>query len=292
MNRLNLRLTALLAVVVLLGLGWAARPAAAADTVQAMYSTDQNMSVAEVNDLRLAVNNVYDFDAANAIPSPGAVQVFAYADINQLAQMQYQVHLTDGTIDASVGVDKFALDWQHGQIGCSSPGYVWIDRASTLWQQDRAFRFKLLSHEMFHMVQHQLSHTDNASRVTAQAKANWITWITEGSAEYMGYQAGIYAGVYNANQVRAQWHAGAKAATVRLNMTATTAGQANAGANFWGLSVTAVDYLVTHNGGQQALLNYFSAMGQGMGWRQAFQSAFGVTPFDFYKQFEAYRASL
>ena len=70
----------------------------------------------------------------------------------------------------------------------------------------------------------------------------------------------------------------------------------------WALSLLAVDWLVDH-AGERSLIEYYRLLPRGDAddvdhepgagsWEAAFEQAFGLTPDDFYEQFEAYRTEL
>ena len=88
-----------------------------------------------------------------------------------------------------------------------------------------------------------------------------------------------------------------------LRQLETQQGWAEAGnTHSWPLGLLAVDWLVEH-AGERSLLEYVRSLPRGQpdtrdyepragSWEAAFEQAFGLTPDDFYEQFEAYRTGL
>ena len=95
----------------------------------------------------------------------------------------------------------------------------------------------------------------------------------------------------------------AREAEAPLRQLETNQGWVEAGDDHsWALSLLAIDWLVDH-AGERSLIEYYRLLPRGDAddvdyepgagsWEAAFEQAFGLTPDDFYEQFEAYRAEL
>jgi hypothetical protein len=128
-------------------------------------------------------------------------------------------------------------------------------------------------------------------------------WLTRGDAHYAraAFKAGTGATSYD-EEFRLRT-AAAHESSATLRQIATLEGWQTAGnSESLALSLLAVDWLVMH-AGERSLLEYVRLLPRGDAgdddhepragsWEAAFEQAFGLTPDDFYDQFETYRATL
>ena len=117
-------------------------------------------------------------------------------------------------------------------------------------------------------------------------------WLLEGSAEMVGYRVAVdrrlfpsYASVL-AGQISSAKQIGTPLSSLQTYDEAQIP-------NVYGLFSVAVDHLVTvAPGGLPALTAYYSGLGAGMVWQDAFRAAFGLSIDAYYANFAAYRAGL
>lgn len=128
-------------------------------------------------------------------------------------------------------------------------------------------------------------------------------WLSSGSREYAGtvYRAASGPTSYRVEVQRRVERVRRSPATLRE--IADDAGWDEAGnATSWALSFLAADWLARH-AGEQALFHYARLLPRGEpdraeyepgagSWEAAFEQAFGLTPDEFYRRFESYRAAL
>ena len=115
-------------------------------------------------------------------------------------------------------------------------------------------------------------------------------WLGDGISDYTSYAYRAATGVDTLEQIRSGEIARARRATVPLSSLETYAVVETAG--YWetrALGFLAAERLVAL-AGEPALFAYYEALPDAADWREAFATAFGVTPAAFYADFEAYRA--
>ncbi len=135
-------------------------------------------------------------------------------------------------------------------------------------------------HELFHIFQQRLSGISVSGAPIGDVYALGPEWLTEGSAQVMACLC--------TRQLIA--HMRRVPRSIALSAAAPTIGRFQISSNdFWALSEAGSGYLVRNLGGFAALRAYYSYLGQGMAWSDAFASAFGITIDEFYADFEAYR---
>ena len=177
--------------------------------------------------------------------------------------------------ELGVGVSGLRIRFGHDRVECG--GYL----AKTVYLNDICFRS--LAHEYVHALQEELTRRN-------EREDDEPAWLTEGTAEYWSeqYKAwrrnGSYEdGLHNSVIPRARR---ATAPLSRLwNYNALLAQT-----NGYALAHLAVDWLVNH-AGEEALLTHYAQPGQSA-WTSRFKSAFGLSPGEFYEEFEAYRAKV
>ena len=141
-------------------------------------------------------------------------------------------------------------------------------------------------HEYFHVLQDALAR-----------RGSGPAWLVEGSASWA---AVIYRGVTSRELTlpeRLDLELGSSiSSTIRADLPALM--DLERGVTFYSyggagyhLGFVAADWLVDHSS-EQALFDFYSALGPGRSWRRAFESAFGVAVDDFYGEFERYRAEV
>ena len=178
--------------------------------------------------------------------------------------------------ELGVGVSELRIRFGHDRVECG--GYL----ARTVYLND--FCFSALAHEYAHALQAELA-------VRAQREEPWAgqpAWLTEGTAEYWSkrYEARQHHLGYE-NTVQDIVIPSARSVTAPLSRL-WTYDALLAQTHGYSLSHLAVDWLVNH-AGEEALFTYYAQPGQSA-WTSRFKSAFGLSPSEFYEEFETYRA--
>ena len=115
-------------------------------------------------------------------------------------------------------------------------------------------------------------------------------WLRIATESYTDHAYRVLAGWYTLERIRNEqiWRAGWTAAPLSSLQTRADADAADAGAAY-ALGFLAAERLVAL-AGEPALFAYYGALPGAASWREAFETAFGLTPAAFYADFEAYRA--
>jgi hypothetical protein len=150
---------------------------------------------------------------------------------------------------------------------------------------------KIAVHEAFHVLQSELAGDGSLNGGFDDLPRAGPRWISEGSAELVGYSAIADARLTSMSSVRADWAQRARSSPVTLQRLAILRGQFEAGSNAWGIMPLAVERLAGEGGGPK-LLSYFEAIGRGQPWEAAFAAVFGKSVDAFYAEFDAYRRGL
>lgn len=181
-----------------------------------------------------------------------------------------------------------------GTWGVAGLGQPWgfVVNAS-LWSEDRRHGLGpvgVMAHEWFHYLQMHLP-----GRITTHVSPQWIV---EGGASWSGnYGVRIADGEMTFEQSRAQQKEGAARTSVTLKLAETKAGTWH----YW-LGTLAHDLLAIRSG-DDAPIEYFRQLHpQSVGperrwqrspnWEETFSNVYGLTPSQFYDEFEAWRAEL
>ena len=172
-----------------------------------------------------------------------------------------------------VGVPDLRIRFGHDRVECG--GYA----SKTIYLNDPCFGS--LAHEYVHALQHELARRNGRENTEP-------VWLTEGAAEYWSeqYRAWQYFRSYEhvlENVIASR----ARAATAPLSRL-WTYDALLAQTHGYALSHLAVDWLVNH-AGEEALFTYYAQPGQSS-WTSRFKSSFGLSPSEFFEEFEAYRA--
>jgi hypothetical protein len=168
-------------------------------------------------------------------------------------------------------------------VGMSTSHALVLYTGSDGWLRAAPFdRVHVVVHEYMHVVQQEL----------AGERTDAPLWIDEGSAEYVGFQTVIDAGLVSASDVESY-----NAANVvfgpnlpPLSDVERAVDYQSQPSNVYGLAYLAVKQLVADR--PSSLRRYYERLGRGDTWRAAFQSAFRINPRDFYDAFEASRPEI
>ena len=148
------------------------------------------------------------------------------------------------------------------------------------WTQSRTYRYLVIGHEYFHIVQAGLRGTP-ASRGTP-------LWLSEGSAEYFG--ALVFArktgtDYSNLRDLYIRDVAGVTESLLALESGGRFSQIAN---DSYPLAMLAFEYLIKDKG-WKAVVDYYRAIGRRQEWQGAFTQAFGTPYESFAGAFESYR---
>ncbi len=144
-----------------------------------------------------------------------------------------------------------------------------------------------IAHEMFHLLQRRLVGHSLERKVFDRGP----DWIIEGSAQVVSYEL-----MGNINACDAQrlgfdyWRTDASVGGALLSEL--DGFDAHQKPKFFSVASWAMDYLIrTTPDGEKAVINFYSEIGEGKSWQDAFLSAFGISVEDFYHDFEKIQSS-
>lgn len=180
--------------------------------------------------------------------------------------------------------------WTSGySIAVGGPGFVSVYWAAADFQQGAPLDIqKILAHEVFHALQAQLDHLNEATTPPDVVRTSGPVWLNEGAAEYIGYRVAADTGFQAYSTSLAQQKSCARQFGVPLDQLQTYAQPQS-----YCLFEVAVDHLVAEAPGDvNGLINYYKALGAGTAWPEAFKLAFGKSVEDYYTDFATYRAKL
>ena len=244
------------------------------------------------DDVRLGVSTGDAFFRRIGAPDTWRYDYWADSDANALAALwptlgtgnnAYTAHLVFVTLGATAVAD-------HDQVLHRTEGpYVGPAHGPSA----------IPIHELFHTVQNALlGPYQSTGAPVDEIKPGGPAWLREGTADYMGADALIDAGLFPGVSSISALHAG-KAytathayASIPLDAVATQASllQSPTSSAVYPLGWLATEVLIADTS-PEAILEFYRRVGQGTPWPTAFQDVFGRTIDAFYAEFAAARAT-
>jgi cobalamin synthase len=206
------------------------------------------------------------------------VTVFVSTDAAWLAQHQCGFYGRTGDCVAST-----QTAYEQGNSSGNGPRAVFVNWKSDNFQAPSPtwIRQKIVAHEVFGMFEHQLDHQDG------DPGPYWLYW---GAQEMIGYRVAADRNLQPYANTLITLHNAEKMLGYPPSEIATNASYDLVG-HYWLAGVA--DHLVNvAPGGVRSLAAYWTALGGGAAWSDAFASAFGLTPDAFDANFADYRKGL
>lgn len=216
------------------------------------------------------------------------VTIFASTDANWLATQQCGFYGYGG--DCISGTAAFYSSGNSAAQG--GPGAVFLYWGASSWQAGAGDVQKIIAHELFHALQYQTDHLNNAgSTPFDEVRPTGPVWLDEGVPEMIAYRVAddrlllSYSAVLN-NQIAITKRIGTPLNQLeRLSQTGIP--------NVYSLFALSVDHLAkTAPGGLASVAAYYRALGAGAAWPDAFKQAFGMSVADYYANFAEFRSTL
>ncbi len=225
---------------------------------------------------------------------------WAHADIGDSGPLTVHVYSNEDhflaayTGEFAISVAEARRELQEGQLAFATPGgHVWI----YLPNYDRATedeRRHVLFHEYVHTLQTWLAEVRLQSEEPGE-RSFVPRWLVEGCAEYLAVRAGARRGFVDHNEQRAisvflaRRSGGVPLSTLETGGEASFVGGTGAA---YTLGWLACERLVTAHGADSVTRRFWVSLASTRDWREAFVEAFGLTPSDFYADFDSFQATL
>jgi hypothetical protein len=215
----------------------------------------------------------------------GPLTVHVYSDAERF--------ITAYTAEFAISIEAARAELAGGQTAFATPGgHIWI-YLGNYEQVPEEVRRETLFHEYFHTVQTWQAEIRFQSEERAE-RSFMPRWMVEGCAEYLAVKAGARRGFVDENLERAYVVDESKHSSEVL-ADLETAGQAGfiggTGAAYT-VGWLGCERLTTVRGEGAVAHDFWLSMAKLRDWQKAFADVFGITPAAFYKDFEAWRATL
>jgi len=164
-----------------------------------------------------------------------------------------------------------------------------ISSSFLAWNDDsnHCYKAKNVAHELFHTLQSRLLHHG----LFRPALDYGPEWLKEGSAAFFGTHIADGINGCSYQEVLDSWIQDSSDKSISLRQV--EGGDFNAKVGFWSVAPLSVDQLInTSTNGEKSVIDYYSAIGSGKSWREAFTEAFGRTVEEFYTEFGAYQEKI
>ena len=222
----------------------------------------------------------------------GNLTVFASADLDDLVDT-YMLRL-------GLPPDQRAATrnrWATSSTAEAWAGRLFIFTGSKGWSSSSASadvastRKKIVAHEYFHSVQGELTKPAGLAGVpNSEVPLEGPRWLLEGAAEWIGFRALADARMIDFAIVNAEQLERASTVPVALKSLESWSGMEQTGTGgAYPLGFAGVDFLM-RDVPVTSLIEFWGAIGRGVTWKIAFQSAFGRSIDVFYTEFEVHRS--
>jgi hypothetical protein len=220
--------------------------------------------------------------------SIGKVTIFASTDADWLAAQQCGFYGYGG--DCVSGTAAFYRSGNSAAQG--GPGAVFLYWGASSWQAGAGDVQKIIAHELFHALQYQTDHLNNAgSTPLDQVRPTGPVWLDEGTPEMIAYRVADDRLLLSYQSVLNNQFAIAKRISAPLNQLERLSQTGIP--NVYSLFALSVDHLgKTAPAGLAAFAVYYRALGAGAAWPDAFKQAFGMSVADYYANFAEFRSRL
>jgi hypothetical protein len=182
-------------------------------------------------------------------------------------------------------VPEFERCCSSGVAGVAHLGSSWVSLPSdfVVERMPPADVSAIIPHELFHNIQHSLDKAPASQNYPPGDALYRPTWLSEGSANYMGYAMLAYRGYkkYWGNHFIAPPNA---AAEEDFLLSRYESSDGSNGPYSYGQLAT--EYIIA-NVGVEPLMNIWKIAGQGASFEDAFEEALGISVEDFYAAYDA-----
>lgn len=197
------------------------------------------------------------------------------------------------TAEFAISIEEARLELAGGQTAFATlGGHIWI-YLGNYEQVPEDVRRATLFHEYFHTLQDWQAEVRFQSEEPAE-RSFVPRWMVEGCAEYMAVKAGARRGFVDERSER-DYVLGEAALSEEPLSAFETRGQPSflgGGSEAYTVGWLGCVRLATTRSEDAVSHRFWLAMAKLRDWQKALADAFGVTPAEFYRDFEDYRATL
>lgn len=224
---------------------------------------------------------------------------WAHADLGDSGPLTVHVYsdeerfVTAYTAEFAISPAEARLELAAGRTAfATSGGHIWI-YLGNYEQVPEDVRRATLFHEYFHTLQDWQAEVRFQSEEPGE-RSFVPRWMVEGCAEYLAVKAGARRGFVDEKPER-EYVLGEAAVSGEPLHAFETRGQAEFAGGLgeaYTVGWLGCERLATTFGEDAVAHRFWLSMAKLRDWQKAFSDAFGVTPGEFYREFEAYRATL
>ena len=224
---------------------------------------------------------------------------WAHADLGDSGPLTVHVYsdeehfITAYTADFAISIAEARDELANGQTAFASPGgHIWI-YLGNYEQAPEDVRREALFHEYNHTLQEWQAEVRFQSQ-DVKERSFIPRWMVEGCAQYLAVKGGARRGFVDEKLERevVLYRAADSGEPLAALETAGQAGFAGGTGAAYTVGWLGCERLATTRGEDAVAHGFWLAMAKHRDWKKAFADAFGTTPADFYRDFEAYRATL
>jgi hypothetical protein len=241
------------------------------------YVFGTNVSSADQTSVRDAIKVATEYGKEVINFEPSTYTVHAYQDLGEMAEA-----LARWSEDPSPQtIERLKQLYARNVAGVVSFGDgMFIPTWTSSWTGSTTYRYLVIAHEYFHVVQ-------GALRATPERRGTPL-WLSEGSAELFGvnvYTRKTGRSFSDIRNVYIREVAGFTESLVNLEAGGRFGATAN---DSYPLAMLAVEFLLKDRG-WKGIYDYYKAIGANVEWHRAFSDSFGVAYDSFATSFENYR---
>jgi hypothetical protein len=224
---------------------------------------------------------------------------WAHADLGDSGPLTVHIYsdeehfITAYTADFGISIADARQELVNGQTAFASPGgHIWI-YLGNYEQAPEDVRREALFHEYNHTLQEWQAEVRFQSP-DPDERSFVPRWMVEGCAQYLAIKAGARRGFVDEEVERdvVLYRAADTGEPLAALETAGQAGFAGGTGAAYPVGWLGCERLATTKGEDAVAHRFWLAMAKHRDWMKAFADAFAVTPADFYRDFEVYRATL
>jgi hypothetical protein len=224
---------------------------------------------------------------------------WAHTDLGDSGPLTVHVYsdeehfVTAYTADFGISIADARDELANGQTAFASPGgHIWIYLGNYEQAPDDVRREAL-----FHEYNHTLQEWQAEVRFQSQDREERSfvpRWMVEGCAEFLAVKAGARRGFVDEELERdiVLYRAADSDEPLAALETAGQAGFIGGSGAAYTVGWLGCERLALTRGEEAVAHGFWLAMAKQRDWKKSFADAFGTTPADFYRDFEAYRATL